>query len=89
MLPLSGQVDAYGSWLMLISLHSVWAYDGRDWYNIIPDYTLRGQKLPDFYIQFQKIGNNYNQTLCAVKANFGEKRAMALLYNLKKLLFNS
>ena len=30
------------------------------------------------------IGNNYNQTVKAVKSNFGEKRAFALLRNLEK-----
>ena len=30
------------------------------------------------------IGNNYNQTVRAVKTNFGEKRAFALLRNLEK-----
>ena len=32
----------------------------------------------------QAIGNNYNQTVKAVKSNFGEKRAFALLRNLEK-----
>lgn len=36
------------------------------------------------YHQFQSIGNNYNQTVKAVKCNFGEKRAYALLRNLEK-----
>ena len=30
------------------------------------------------------IGNNYNQTVKAIKNNFGEKRAYALLRNLEK-----
>ena len=34
--------------------------------------------------RFQAIGNNYNQTVKAVKSNFGEKRAFALLRNLEK-----
>ena len=38
----------------------------------------------NFYHQFQAIGNNYNQTVKAVKSNFGEKRAFALLRNLEK-----
>ena len=46
------------------------------------DYYIR---LTNFYHQFQGIGNNYNQTVKAVKTNFGEKRAMALLYRLEKL----
>ena len=42
----------------------------------------------DYYIRltnfFQSIGNNYNQTVKAVKTNFGEKRAYAMLRNLEK-----
>ena len=53
------------------------------------DYYIR---LTNFYHQFQAIGNNYNQTVNnnynqtvkAVKSNFGEKRAFALLRNLEK-----
>ena len=45
------------------------------------DYYIR---LTNFYAQFQKIGNNYNQTVRAVKTNFGEKRALVLLYQLEK-----
>lgn len=45
------------------------------------DYYMR---LTNFYHQFQSIGNNYNQTVKAVKNNFGEKRAYALLRNLEK-----
>lgn len=45
------------------------------------DYYIR---LTNFYHQFQAIGNNYNQTVKAVKSNFGEKRAFALLRNLEK-----
>lgn len=45
------------------------------------DYYIR---LTNFYHQFQGIGNNYNQTVKAVKSNFGEKRAFALLRNLEK-----
>lgn len=29
--------------------------------------------LTNFYNQFQAIGNNYNQTVRAIKTNFGEK----------------
>ena len=46
------------------------------------DYYIR---LTNFYHQFQAIGNNYNQTVKAIKNNFGEKRAMALLYKLERL----
>ena len=45
------------------------------------DYYIR---LTNFYHQFQAIGNNYNQVVRAVKNNFGEKRAMALLHKLEK-----
>lgn len=45
------------------------------------DYYIR---LTNFYYQFQAIGNNYNQTVKALKTNFSEKRALALLYKLEK-----
>lgn len=45
------------------------------------DYYI---KLTEFHKQFQTIGNNYNQVVRAVKTNFGEKRAMSLLYQLEK-----
>jgi len=45
------------------------------------DYYIR---LTEFYHQFQAIGNNYNQTVKALKTNFSEKRALALLYKLEK-----
>lgn len=45
------------------------------------DYYI---KLTEFYKQFQALGNNYNQVVRAVKTNFGEKRAMSLLYQLEK-----
>ena len=45
------------------------------------DYYVR---LTEFHRQFQALGNNYNQVVRAVKNNFGEKRAMALLYKLEK-----
>lgn len=45
------------------------------------DYYIR---LTNFYHQFQAIGNNYNQTVKAVKSNFGEKRAFVLLRSLEK-----
>lgn len=41
------------------------------------DYYIR---LGEFYRQFQAIGNNYNQVVRAVQKNFGDKRAMSLLY---------
>lgn len=46
------------------------------------DYYIR---LTEFHKQFQAIGNNYNQVVRAIKNNFGEKRAAALLYRLEKL----
>jgi hypothetical protein len=46
------------------------------------DYYIR---LTNFYHQFQAIGNNYNQTVKALKTNFGKKRALALLYKLEKV----
>jgi len=45
------------------------------------DYYIR---LTNFYAQFQAIGNNYNQTVKAIKTNFSEKRALSLLYKLEK-----
>ena len=45
------------------------------------DYYIR---LTELYRQFQAIGNNYIQVVRAVKNNFGEKRAMALLHKLEK-----
>jgi hypothetical protein len=45
------------------------------------DYYIR---LTHFYAQFQAVGNNYNQTVKAIKTNFSEKRAPALLYKLEK-----
>lgn len=45
------------------------------------DYYVR---LTNFYRQFQAIGNNYNQTVKALKTNFSEKRALSMLYKLEK-----
>ena len=45
------------------------------------DYYIR---LTEFYRQFQAVGNNYNQTVKAIKSNFGEKRGLAMLYKLEK-----
>jgi len=45
------------------------------------DYYMR---LTTFYNQYQAIGVNYNQTVKALKTNFGEKRAVALLHKLEK-----
>ena len=46
--------------------------------------VVRIDKATMDYHQFQAIGNNYNQTVKAIKNNFGEKRAYALLRNLEK-----
>ena len=42
-------------------------------------------RLNQFYEQIQRVGNNYNQVVRALKNNFGEKRARALLYKLERL----
>ena len=41
-------------------------------------------RLTNFYRQFQAIGNNYNQTVKALKTNFGEKRARHMMAGLEK-----
>lgn len=46
------------------------------------DYYIR---LTEFHKQFQAVGNNYNQVVRALRSNFGEKRARALLYKLERL----
>ena len=46
------------------------------------DYYIR---LTEFHKQFRAVGNNYNQVVRAIKTNFGEKRAMSLLYKLEKM----
>lgn len=48
------------------------------------DYLMR---LTNFYSQFQAVGNNYNQTVKAIKTNFSEKRALMLLRQLEKATF--
>ena len=45
------------------------------------DYYVR---LTQFYRQFQAVGNNYNQIVRALKTNFGEKRALQMLYRLEQ-----
>lgn len=45
------------------------------------DYYVR---LTQFYRQFQAVGNNYNQIVRALKMNFGEKRALQMLYRLEQ-----
>ena len=41
-------------------------------------------KLSDFLAQFRCIGTNYNQVVKELRIHFSEKKAMALLYKLKK-----
>lgn len=45
------------------------------------DYYMR---LTTFYGQFRAIGTNYNQCVKALKSNFSEKKALALLYKLER-----
>ncbi len=45
------------------------------------DYFMR---LTNIYEQYKAVGNNYNQTVKAIKTNFAEKRALAMLYRLEK-----
>lgn len=45
------------------------------------DYFVR---LTNLYAQIQRIGNNYNQTVRAIKTNFGEKRGLIMLCQLEK-----
>ena len=48
------------------------------------DYYMR---LTSFYSQFRAIGVNYNQVTKAIKNNFSEKKALALLTQLQKATF--
>ncbi len=43
------------------------------------------QKLTTLYGQFRGVGVNYNQTVVALKSNFTEKKAFAMLTKLEKL----
>lgn len=45
------------------------------------DFYMR---LTNFYYQFQAVGNNYNQIARALKSNFNEQAALALLHRLEK-----
>jgi len=45
------------------------------------DYYMR---LTNLYVQYQAVGVNYNQIVKALKTNFGDKRAIALLGKLEK-----
>lgn len=46
------------------------------------DYFMR---LTNIYEQYRHIGVNYNQIVKALKTNFAEKRALAMLYRLEKM----
>ncbi|WP_165043801.1 conjugal transfer protein MobA [Dysgonomonas sp. ZJ709] len=48
---------------------------------VAKDYYMR---LTNLYEQYRAIGVNYNQTVKAIRANFAEKRALAMLYRLEK-----
>ena len=43
------------------------------------------QKLTTLYGQFRSVGVNYNQAVVALKSNFTEKKAFAMLAQLEKL----
>ena len=43
------------------------------------------QKLTTLYGKFHSVGVNYNQTVVAMKSNFTEKKAFAILAKLEKL----
>lgn len=43
------------------------------------------QKLSAFYAQFRATGVNYNQVVIALRSNFTEKKAMAMLYKLENM----
>ena len=45
------------------------------------DYYIQ---LTQFYSQFRKIANNYNQAVKERHSNFSEKKALALLYRLEQ-----
>ncbi len=46
------------------------------------DYFMR---LTNIYEQYRHVGVNYNQVVKALKTNFAEKRALAMLYRLEKM----
>jgi hypothetical protein len=45
------------------------------------DYFIR---LIEIHSQYRAVGVNYNQTIRALKANFGEKRGLQMPYRLEK-----
>lgn len=42
------------------------------------------QKLSELFGQFRAVGVNYNQVVVALRSNFTEKKAMAMLYKLEQ-----
>lgn len=42
------------------------------------------QKLSELFGQFRTVGINYNQVVVALRSNFTEKKAMAMLYKLEQ-----
>ena len=40
-------------------------------------------RLTTFFDQFRIVGHNYNQLIKLLHSNFGEKKALALLYKLE------
>lgn len=48
---------------------------------VVKDYYMM---LTNIYSQYRMIGVNYNQVVKAIKTNFAEKRALAMLYRLEK-----
>ena len=86
-----------GEWLRFLAMYEksgVYAravflkahFFGQPFRVLTTDKTLLDYctKLSAFHAQYRAIGNNYNQTVKAIKNNFGEKRAYALLRNLEK-----
>ncbi|OAV66182.1 hypothetical protein Barb6XT_02075 [Bacteroidales bacterium Barb6XT] len=43
------------------------------------------RKLTEFHSQIRAIGQNYNQVVKALRANFSEQKAMTYLYKLEKV----
>lgn len=46
------------------------------------DYFMR---LTNLYEQYRQVGSNYNQIIKILRANFGEKRGLQMLYRLEKM----
>jgi hypothetical protein len=43
-------------------------------------------KLGNFYMQFRRLGVNYNQVVKELHTHFSEKKALALLYKMEQLM---